>query len=184
MNLTYKKKRRIAWIVTSVIAILSVFILGGWKLSNKCEKVEEYFFNGKNGFSIANDIDVRVECGYNLLTVSDRLSLDTNAVDELRSALADTQNALTIREYYKANEALTFAFDSLYTQISQSEADESVKRLAAKQADEFSSRLKTIQKDPYNEKALAFNEELNHFPANLIAFLSGTDPVDLFRNGG
>ena len=184
MNLNYKRKRRIAWILTVSIIILSVFILGGWKLESKRTSVQNYFFDGKNGFSIANDINVRRECGYNLLTIGERVKADPKKITALKDAISVSHDAMTVREYFEANTALTNAFDSLYSHLLNSDISQEDKRLSAKQSDEFESREKTIQKDLYNEKALAFNETIAKFPANLIAILSGINRVELFRNGG
>ena len=184
MNLKYKQKRRILWSAVFAVALLSIFILGGIKLEAKSNAVRNYFFNGEDGFSIANDIYVRSECGFNLLTIAKRIDVDKNAVKTLEKTLAELDTAITVNEYFAANEALTAAFDTLYARIDASDATESDKRLAAKQADEFASRAKTIQKDPYNELAIDFNEEISKFPANIISLLSGTDCAQLFRNGG
>ena len=184
-QLNYRKKRRIAWFILCLSVILSIFILGGWKLSNRRNDVLQYFLNGENGFSIANDIHVRTECGYNLLTLANRIMLeDDSVIQNMDTALQDVEAALSIPEYYAANQSLTNAFDALYLALMSSQASENDKLLASKQSDEFNSRAKTILKDPYNEKALEFNNLLSTFPSNVISFFSGTKDLPLFREDG
>jgi len=184
LTLSYNRKRKIAWIVTISVIILSVIILGSWKLGIQRESVQDYFYNGEDGFSIKNDIVVRTECAYNLLTIAKRTSQNKESIELLKEAVCQVEYAMTVQEYYAANQTLKFAFDILYAEIQVSNIEENDKLLAAKQADEFTSREKTIQRNEYNEKALQYNTEASKFPANILAFLSGTDQLELFRNGG
>jgi len=97
LTLSYNRKRKIAWIVTISVIILSVIILGSWKLGIQRESVQDYFYNGEDGFSIKNDIVVRTECAYNLLTIAKRTSQNKESIELLKEAVCQVEYAMTVQ---------------------------------------------------------------------------------------
>ena len=182
MSMMYNRKLAAGILVLCVIG--TILLGGGHSLKAARERQAQLFRDGTggDGNSIANDLHMRCEAGHNLITVARRY-MDANAeeISELSEALSTLEGALTVREAYEANYAVTLAADHLYGALSSRELSESDRKLASGQFTEMTSRNQTISHDGYNEEARAFNDQLGRFPTSVIAAANGIQPLELFR---
>ena len=178
------QNRRVAWVLAVLMMGISIFGLGGMKLSFARQKVVTAFFTGQDGFSPYDDLMNRREYAYNLLHIAEDASLqDTPSYTAAQAAWQQLDSAKTPEDSYEANLALQTAIDDLYSALSSGESlDDKAKVMASKQYSDFCGRMSNLQYDDYyNELAIQYNQRCKGFPAGLIASITGNGPLPTFR---
>ena len=153
------KKRSTASVVLVALALVSVFGIGGAKLASYANSTAAAFSDGM--YSIAADLDARLNSAANLVTVAEKVSgVSAGAVEAVRIAV-DAVNALY-------DEAVALADANQYD-------------LLAGELAEFNARGNTIRNNDYNSRAQEFNDTLAGQPAKLIGALWGIEEAEYYR---
>lgn len=174
------KKRSTAALILIVLAVLSVFGVGGWKLGRERARAEDAFFTGAGGFSVYNDLMEAREVGWNLLHISEKAKGSVEA--ERRAAAnawAKLDEAKTPAEYAAAYQALGEALGELGGALENE--DEDLRAAWEKQAASFAEYGSHLRFDDYyDEKAEAYNRLLGDPLARLIGGLTGSGEMPRF----
>ena len=174
------QNRTVAIIITAIIVIAAIFLSGSMKLGRERSAVEQMFYSGveNDGYSIERDLTARIEAAYNLMSIGGKYIGATETVSTALSGAREELNAAeNIAAKYAANRKLTEAVEDYYTVLETKNLSEQDTQFAIKQYREIKSRNMTISRDGYNEKAQAFNNTLNGFPASIF----GVAPLEMFQ---
>lgn len=179
-NLSY---RAALGIMAGMIAV-AVLLGGGRSLRALRSDVEAVFWNGADGdgIGIASDLSKNSADAINLLSVARGYDVASDALDGLQSAV-DAMDAAgrDISGLYAANTELTRSAAALYEDLGRQPLSERDEGYRQSLYHNILSRNDTMGRDPYNEQALAFNQALKRFPANLLGAVTFVQPAPLFR---
>lgn len=178
------RNRGFAALVMALMIVVGMFIGTSRSLNRLYDEVDSAFYEGEDGFSISLDLEARIAYAGNYLVVAQRYLDSSNpAVQGLKTAILELQDAKTIKEKYAANNALTMAADSLTSSLTMPNiqlSDKDAQYVRSIPAD-MASRNDTIARDPYNDIAKEYNDKRSSFPANIFADMMGVPKAEYFR---
>jgi hypothetical protein len=130
------------------------------------------------------DADLNTKSSYadNLSGVASRY-IDRNSeyivsMEEARDMLL---NAKTPREKYLASVSITNAAAALYDVLGTMSLNETDERLRRSNYADIVAIDDILKRTSFNKDAEKFNNELNIFPANVIASITGINEAEYFR---
>lgn len=171
------KNRNVAIVITVVVILLSV--LGGShrSLLAAAYSAERHFDD------IQRDLDTRIGLASNLQVVAERYLLPgDDALLELDVAIAALSNAQTANEKARANQNLTAATERMDLVLQNEPLSDTDNRYRIQIRTDLASYNQIIGHSRYNEKVDAYNTDvLGHFPANVLAQLTGVPKLEAFR---
>ena len=175
------KKRGVAAVLALVLALGSVFGIGGAKLSAyRSGKVDGLFATGP--YSIATGLDARVNAAANILTVAKRVP---GASEERMAALQTAINNMELAKgpaaKAKADSVLATEVELLYDQMVELARDAGQLDMLEGQNADFMSQGNILSHSDYNEAARQFNDLLDTFPASIIGGLWGIDQAEYYQ---
>ena len=145
------KNKAVAVAAACLLAAGSVFGVGGAKLAAYESSTAAAFSDGM--YSIAADLDARLNSAANLTTVAGKVSgVSAETIDGVNSAIG----------------AVKLADTNQYD-------------LLAGERAEFNARGNTIRNNDYNSRAQEFNDTLSGQPAKLIGALWGIEEAEYYR---
>ena len=177
-------KRSAAILVMASAIVFSIWLGAYLSFNRMYAKVEMVFTAGAqgDGLGISNDLNERVKLSYDLVTVAKKYLPANDASISLVLAARDSLvNAKGISDKYRANVKLTDATASLYQTMGSAHLSEADARYRTNLYNNLTSRNDTISHDPYNQKALAYNQELQAFPANILRIVAFAKTAPLFE---
>lgn len=173
------KNKAVAVAAACLLAVGSVFGIGGAKLSAYESRTAAAFSDGM--YSIAADLDARLNSAANLATVAEKVSgVSAEAIDGVRQAIDGVNAAEGPAGKSEADGALAQAVNALYDEAAAL-ADANQYDLVAGELAEFNARGNTIRNNDYNSRAQAFNETLAGQPAKLIGALWGIEEAEYYQ---
>lgn len=173
------KKRAVAQTLAAVLALGSVFGVGGIKLNAYAARTAASFDNGM--YSISADLEARLNTAANLVTVGQKVEgADPALLAVVDQAIAAVQAAQGPAAKAGADRTLSEAVNQLYDQAA-AQANANQANLLASELAEFNSRGNTIRNNDYNSNARQFNQELQGQPARLIGALWGIDQAEYYE---
>ena len=178
------RNRYFAAAVMAVLILAAVLLGSHRSLSGLRSRAAETFYAEVAGdnLSIGNDLQDRVEYAYSLATVAARYLEGTDAqLTALREAAAALEQAPSPSAKAAANSRLTTAAAAVYDALGHYSLSETDARYRQSLYADLNARNDTIGRDGYNAVAQAFNDQLQAFPASLLAPLTGVAPLELFR---
>lgn len=164
-------ENRVICIVLMLALIGGGFFLGGtMKLNGLYADVERVFLTGEDGdgICIANDLSERANAATNLVTIASKYDGVKDKASKVTAAVAALKTSDGIGEKAKANSNLDVAVESLFNALGDEELTTNDSNYARKLFTNFNSRNDTISHDPYNKYAVAYNETIAKFPANIL----------------
>lgn len=180
----FSENRVIAWIVLALAVLFSVSFSGGGAMKNMRFETQQIFYDGaaKDGLSINRDLDVRADKAYVLVSIAKSYpGVGEAKIADAEAACKELTESKLIPDRHAANVHLTRAVEDLYTALEQQSMSQTDKDAAYAAYKEVKSRADTISRDMYNSEARTFNESISKFPANLVAMLTGVEPLMLFE---
>ncbi len=179
------RKRPVAAAALAVLAFVSVFGIGGFKLRGaRAAAVAVYTQADEYGNSIGSDLAAGADAAASLIRLGGRiLGEDAAEVTYAAEQLA-IWNATPAEpdKQYDQFAALSRAVEDLYLAAGRKADDDQAAQLDALYA-ELTSRRDIVAHtatDTYNPAATRYNETAARFPANLIGTLWGLEPVPLY----
>ena len=170
------KNKVVAVAAACLLAAGSVFGIGGAKLASYANSTAAAFSDGM--YSIAADLDARLNSAANLVTVAEKVSgVSAGFVEAVRSAVDAAQGPAAKAA---ADAALDSAVNALYDEA-VALADANQYDLLAGELAEFNARGNTIRNNDYNSRAQEFNDTLAGQPAKLIGALWGIEEAEYYR---
>ncbi|HPB16117.1 MAG: LemA family protein [Clostridia bacterium] len=173
----FKENRPLAWILAVIAIIASVLISGHVSLSSQRRNIMNSFYD-------TMDADLNTKSSYadNLSGVASRY-IDRNSeyivsMEEARDMLL---NAKTPREKYLASVSITNAAAALYDVLGTMSLNETDERLRRSNYADIVAIDDILKRTSFNKDAEKFNNELNIFPANVIASITGINEAEYFR---
>lgn len=173
------KKKAVAVAAACLLAVGSVFGIGGAKLASYANSTSAAFSDGM--YSIAADLDARLNSAANLVTVAKKVSgVSAESIDRTSGAIEAVKSAGGPAAKAAADAALADAANALYDEAAAL-ADAAQYDLLAGELAEFNARGNTIRNNDYNSRAQAFNDTLAGQPAKLIGALWGIEEAEYYR---
>lgn len=177
------KQRKTAWAITLIIVIAASLLGARTSLGNLRADTAMMFEEGvsKEAPGIQHDLDWLLELSHNLTVVGERYvdaaDAELAAVKEAREALAAA--ASPAAKYDAADRLVSTSAALIYT-LSQRELEARDARYAQTIKADVESRWLIVARNEYNEKAAAFNEVLERFPASFLGKLVNVQPLERF----
>ncbi|WP_418667987.1 LemA family protein [Allofournierella sp.] len=173
------RRKAVAPALAAVMALAGVFGIGGAKLAGYAQRTAASFDSGM--YSIAADLDARLNAAANLATVAGKVEgVDGAALAAVDGAIAAVQAAGSPAAKAGADRTLSEAVNALYD-AANATANENQADLMAGELAEFNSRGNTIHNNDYNSNARRFNQDLGGQPARLIGALWGIEPAEYYE---
>lgn len=180
------RRTPVAALVLVVLALVSVFGIGGLKLKGNYAKVQALYTTATNeyGDGIQTDLAAQADAAASLIRLAGRiLGEDEPTVAQANAALDGWNTAeATPAAQYQANQTLYAAVGDTYTAASLQADTDQRNQLDALYA-EFTSRQALVERaaaNDYNPAAEAYNRTTAAFPGNLIGGVWGVGHADLF----
>ena len=180
MKLTENKVLMIT--VMLVMIISSSFLMGISQLDSKVSTVNREFVVGEknDGFSIQNDLETRVSCAKNLMTLAKQyLPATTIEIVESEKSIVALDNAKSISSKYRNNESLQINVNSVWNLLTDITMSEQHYASGKEQMSIFNNAQNTINYDPYNNLVYAYEEETSGFIAKFMKLF--VKKVEYFR---
>ena len=181
------KKRPVAALVLVVLALVSVFGIGGARLKGVRSSTAQIYSAQQDefGHSIQGDFAAQTDAAASLIRVAGNVLGEQDADVLNAQAALDAWNAQASADQpavqYQLNTTLSGAVDILYTAAADS-ADSKAKGQLDDLYDSFTSAQATIQRaaTDYNPRAESYNKTAAAFPANVLAGLWNAGPLQTF----
>lgn len=173
----FKENRALAWILVATVIIASVLISGSVSLSSQRRKVMNSFYD-----TMDNDLNTKSSYADNLSGVASRY-LDRNSeyINNMSDARDMLLNAKTPNEKYAASVSITNAAAALYDVLGTINLNDTDERLRRSNYADIIAIDDILKRSSFNQDVDKFNEELNKFPANVIASITRIKEAEYFR---
>jgi len=173
----FLENRRVAWLALVACAALSVFGLGGVKMSSERAAVQSVFTNGSDASDSLHSMRaylLRAAKAASVMAQEGTVYLgDDNAecarVAELAEAL------LSEEEGSEAYEQLSGAVENLYTALEKAKLTDEQFVNAKGAYRDFQDAASLIKHDDYHALAAEYNDRTDGFPASVIRGMYGLD---------
>lgn len=181
------KKRSVAALALVVLALVSVFGIGGARLKGVRSSTAQIYSAQQDeyGHSIQGDFAAQTDAAASLIRVAGNVLGEQDADVLNAQAALDAWNAQASADQpavqYQLNTTLSGAVDILYTAAADS-ADSKAKGQLDDLYDGFTSAQATIRRAAadYNTRAESYNKTAAAFPANVLAGLWNAGPLQTF----
>lgn len=181
------RKRPAAALALAVLALVSVFSIGGVRLKGVRSRTARIYTSQQDeyGHSIQGDFAAQTDAAASLIRVAGNHLGEEDADVQAAQAALDSWNAEADADHpevqYACNTALKGAVDLLYTAAADT-ADAKTKGQLDDLYDSFTSAQATIERAAagYNTQAEAYNEMISGFPAGILAGLWDAGPLQTF----
>lgn len=181
------KKRPTAVLALVVLALVSVFGIGGARLKGLRSRTAQIYTTQQDeyGHSIQGDFATQTDAAASLIRVASNVLGEADADVQTAQAALDRWNAEADAAQpavqYSCNTTLVGAVDLLYTAAADT-ADAKTKGQLDDLYDSFTSAQATIQRAAaeYNTQAEAYNETVSGFPAKVLAGLWDAGTLQTF----
>lgn len=177
------KRRAVAWIVTGLVVLLSILLGFSSSLGALRAEAERAFAEGvsEEEPGIQYDLEWLLDLSHNLTVVAKRyLAANDPAVTGVEDARAKLTAAQSPADKYDAAERLVVAGSALHHALRQQALSERDAQYNESAMADIESRWLILGRNPYNERAAAFNSELERFPANVLSRLVFIEPLERF----
>lgn len=175
-----------AALVLAVVALVSVFGIGGLKLKGKYDRVEAVYTTATNeyGDGIQTDLAAQADAAASLIRLAGRILEEDNPTVAAANAALEGWNTTdaTPAAQYRANQSLYAAVGDTYTAASLQADSDQRNQLDALYA-EFTSRQALVERaaaNDYNPEAQEYNRVTGTLPGALIGRLWGVGQAELF----
>ena len=177
------KNRIIAGAVCAVCAVVSIFGLGGWKLSNRQRSLEEIFTYGTDPelatrHSMDAYLDRCSEYSAELAQVAKLYLDDYQSIEEVLELSEMLCEDDGISDRYSVYKALTACVEDMYSELQVMGAYEDSAVITAYH--DYTGAQNLIKNDGYHKAAADYNKVLSAFPANVISGLFGVEKAETF----
>lgn len=180
------RRRPVGALALAVLALVSVFGIGGVKLKARQASVTALYTTATNeyGDGIQTDLDAQADAAASLIRLAGRLLGESDPTVTAAAAALDAWNALPAlpAAQYAGNADLYAAVGDVYI-AARTSTDESTRDQLDALYAEFTSRQALVERaaaNTYNPAAQQFNRELGELPAGIIGALWGVEPAQLF----
>lgn len=181
------RKRPVAVLVLVVLALVSVFGIGGARLKGTRSSTAALYSSAQDdyGHSIQGDFAAQTDAAASLIRVAGNVlgqdDVDVQAAQAALDAWNAEAQAAQPAVQYALNTDLAGAVDLVYTSAADA-ADAKAKGQLDDLHDSFTSAQATIERAAadYNTKAEAYNQTVSAFPANVLAVAWGAGPLQTF----
>lgn len=181
------RKRPVAALALVVLALVSVFGIGGARLKGMRSSTARIYSAQQDeyGHSIQGDFAAQADAAASLIRVAGNVLGEQDVDVQAAQAALDGWNAEADAArpavQYQLNTALSGAVDLVYTAASDV-ADSKAKGQLNDLHDSFTSAQATIERAAadYNAKAEDYNATVSAFPANVLAGLWNAGPLQTF----
>ena len=179
------ENRKLAWVVLAVVAVGSVFGLGGGHLAREQDKVLEMFYEGAETGTTRESMDAYLDRARECAQVmADEARLHLGADDataaKVDAAVANFGDDDTLDDRYEAYTALQGLSDELYNRFFDGSVSEADRANFKRAYDDFWGADKFVRRDAYRAWARDYNDSLDGFPAGVVARPWGLDEPNTF----
>lgn len=180
----YLQNRKIAMGITCIMIFCSILFGAFHSLTRLRNQALDVFYQGENtsGKGIQADLEYMADACHNLTVVAGRyLDKKNERVKEVKNNRDLFLEANTPGDKYKAMESLLNASKLLYEELGIKKLSERDQKYRNDFAVNIKSRQLIISHSNYNERAVAFNNCLKQFPANILSKVTFVKSLELYQ---
>lgn len=176
-------RRIIAGAACAACAVISIFGIGGWKLSRKYNGIERTFIYGtETSVATRHSMDAYLdrcsEYSARLAQEAKQYIDDTQAIEEVLELSEGLSASDGINGRYQVYTQLTYAVEDMYSALQAAGASNETGVTTAYH--DYLSAQNLIKNDGYYMEAADYNDTIGAFPANVIAGIFGLERADTF----
>lgn len=180
----FTENRKIAWCALVLCIFVSVFLLGGMKLSRERSQAVDMFNNGSDtNLSIRHSMDAYLDASAdaaNLMASEGELhKVDALITESVRSLSAQIGEGEDIGMRYAAYTELKTKVDQLYNKVYDAVGEKEFAEFKIAY-DDFWGYEDMISRDDYHKTARDFNKLIGGFPGAIIAGIMGLNALNTF----
>lgn len=176
----FSENRPVACVVLALAIAASLIFGGGGALRDQRNEIAAQFSAASE--SISAELEEMYANANTLMSIAKEYDdADAEYIGELEEALLALSGAQEVGEKYGASQRLSAAVEDMYSNLTGLELDDMDAEDARYKYKNFTSAQLRISHDGYNERASAFNQTLDRFPARILGALNGVKPLGLFR---
>lgn len=172
------ENKQLMILVMVLLMIFSSLFAGIFQLNEKANNIQQEFLVGEkeDGLSIQRDLDTRISCARNIVTLAKKYNLDT---DEAEKSILALSNADTISDKYQCNEQMDDAVQALVQQLNDQSLSQTNAKSLKEQVSIFNNAQNTISLDPYNTLVAEYEKETSGVIAGVMKIFA--KDVEYFR---
>ncbi len=174
-------------IFAMVIMILAGIMYGSYlSISRAHNEAEQAFYQGEY-YSIQSDLNRRIEYAQDMVYIAKQYNKQQETsqqqvdVETTLTAIDRLRQAETLSEKYDADLELEEAITDLYISLQGTSLKDSNDRDAKSLYESFQFYKDSYLIEEYNNRAIAFNYQLEEFPTNLFNAIYHFDKVELYQ---
>ncbi|MBQ7892039.1 MAG: hypothetical protein IJO78_06315 [Erysipelotrichaceae bacterium] len=165
-------------LVMIVLIVSSSLFAGVSKLNRMADDIHQEFLVGekKDGLSIQHDLDTRIECARNIVTLAKKYGIETTRAN---AAVQVFEQADSIHEKFICNQSLGVEIQSLVQQLQDASLTTTNAKNLKEQVSIFENAQNTISLDPYNTLVAEYEKETSGLIGNVLKIFA--KDVEYFR---
>ena len=165
-------------LVMIVLIVSSSLFAGVSKLNRMADDIHQEFLVGekKDGLSIQHDLDTRIECARNIVTLANKY--DVNAT-RANAAVQMFDQVDSIHEKYVCNQSLNIEIQLLIQQLQDKSLTSTNAKNLKEQISIFENAQNTISLDPYNTLVAEYEKETSGLIGSVLKIFA--KDVEYFR---
>ena len=165
-------------LVMIVLIVSSSLFAGVSKLNCMADDVYQEFLVGekKDGLSIQHDLDTRIECARNIVTLAKKYDVDTKG---LETTIEELKRVESVGEKRCLNSCLTEDVAGVLHHLEQKSLTNTNAKNLKEQISIFENAQNTISLDPYNTLVAEYEKETSGLIGNVLKIFA--KDVEYFR---
>jgi hypothetical protein len=165
-------------LVMLVLIVSSSLFAGVSKLNRMADDIHQEFLVGekKDGLSIQHDLDTRIECARNIVTLANKYDINTTRAN---AAVQVFDQVDSIHDKYVCNQSLNVEIQLLVQQLQDTSLTSTNAKNLKEQVSIFENAQNTISLDPYNTLVAEYEKETSGFIGNILKIFA--KDVEYFR---
>lgn len=165
-------------LVMIVLIVSSSLVAGVSQLNRMANEIHQEFLVGekKDGLSIQHDLDARIECARNIVTLAKKYDVDTMG---LETTISELKKVESIGEKSGLNRCLTDDVAGVLYHLEQKNLTNTNAKNLKEQISIFENAQNTISLDPYNTLVAEYEQKTSGVVGSVLKIFA--KDVEYFR---
>lgn len=165
-------------LVMIVLMVSSSLFAGVSKLNRMADEIHQEFLVGekKDGLSIQHDLDTRIECARNIMTLANKYDIRTDGYETI---ILELQKAESVQHKCYLNNMVTSDVQAVLFHLEKAPLTATNAKNLKEQVSIFENAQNTISLDPYNTLVAEYEKETSGLIGNILKIFA--KDVEYFR---